>query len=285
MLQLRGGAALSDFRLNKLLSSLQASVPAITAVSACYYHFVETDTNLDQEQRAILDKLLTYGEPYDEQEGQALHSLLVIPRPGTISPWSSKATDIAHNCGLTAIRRIERGILYGFEAKRSLSQDESLGLHAAIHDRMTEAVFTSLDEAEALFVHHSPGEMTCVDVLGGGREALQRANRDLGLALAEDEIDYLVDNFQLLGRNPADVELMMFAQANSEHCRHKIFNADWIIDGEPQSRSLFNMIRNTHQTNPGKVLSAYSDNSAVIEGFTASRFFPQPGSGEYARHE
>jgi phosphoribosylformylglycinamidine synthase len=285
MLQLRGGAALSDFRLNKLLSSLQASVPAIAAVSACYYHFVESDTNLDQEQRAILEKLLTYGEPQDEQEEQAIHSLLVIPRPGTISPWSSKATDIAHNCGLTAIRRIERGILYGFEAKRPFSQDESLELYAAIHDRMTEAVFTSLDEAEALFVHHSPGEMTCVDVLGGGSEALQRANRDLGLALAEDEIDYLVENFQLLGRNPADVELMMFAQANSEHCRHKIFNADWIIDGKPQSRSLFSMIRNTHQTNPGRVLSAYSDNSAVIEGFTASRFFPQPGSGEYARHE
>ena len=288
MLQLRGGAALSDFRLNKLLSSLQASVPAISAVSACYYHFVETDSNLDQEQRAILEKLLTYGERHDEQDGQdeqAIHSLLVIPRPGTISPWSSKATDIAHNCGLAAIRRIERGIFYSFGAKRALSQDESLALHPLIQDRMTEAVYASLDEAEALFIHHSPTEMTSVDVLGGGREALQRANRDLGLALAEDEIDYLVENFQLLGRNPSDAELMMFAQANSEHCRHKIFNADWIIDGEPQSRSLFNMIRNTHQTNPGRVLSAYSDNSAVIEGFIASRFFPKAGSGEYARHE
>ena len=285
MLQLRGGAALSDFRLNKLFSSLQASVPAISAVSACYYHFIETDTNLDQEQQFILDKLLTYGEPHDDQDEQATHSLLVIPRPGTISPWSSKATDIAHNCGLIAIRRIERGILYSFEARRALTQDESLALHPAIHDRMTEVVYASLDEAEALFIHHSPTEMSCVDVLGGGREALQRANRDLGLALAEDEIDYLLDNFQLLGRNPADVELMMFAQANSEHCRHKIFNADWIIDGKPQSRTLFNMIRNTHQTNPGRVLSAYSDNSAVIEGFTASRFFPKPGSGEYTRHE
>ena len=285
MLQLRGGAALSDFRINKLLSSLQASVPAITAVSACYYHFIETDTNLDQEQQGILEKLLTYGESHDIQQAQAIHSLLVIPRPGTISPWSTKATDIAHNCGLATIRRIERGILYSFETERPLSQEESLALHPAIHDRMTEAVYASLDEAEALFVHHSPAEMTSVDVLGGGREALQRANRELGLALAEDEIDYLVDNFQLLGRNPADVELMMFAQANSEHCRHKIFNADWVIDGEPQDRSLFSMIRNTHQTNPGRVLSAYSDNSAVIEGFTASRFFPQPGSGEYARHE
>ena len=288
MLQLRGGAALSDFRLNKLLSSLQASVPAISAVSACYYHFVETDSNLDQEQRAILEKLLTYGEPQSEQDGQdeqAIHSLLVIPRPGTISPWSSKATDIAHNCGLATIRRIERGVFYSFGAKRALRQDESLALHPLIHDRMTEALYASLDEAEALFIHHSPTEMTSVDVLGGGREALQRANRDLGLALAEDEIDYLVENFQLLGRNPSDAELMMFAQANSEHCRHKIFNADWIIDGEPQSRSLFNMIRNTHQTNPGRVLSAYSDNSAVIEGFTASRFFPKAGSGEYARHE
>jgi phosphoribosylformylglycinamidine synthase len=285
MLQLRGGAALSDFRLNKLLSSLQASVPAISAVSACFYHFVESDTNLDQKQHTILEKLLTYGESHDIQQAQATHSLLVIPRPGTISPWSTKATDIAHNCGLVTIRRIERGILYSFKAERPLSQDESLALHSAIHDRMTEAVYASLDEAEALFVHHSPAEMTSVDVLGGGREALQRANRELGLALAEDEIDYLVDNFQLLGRNPADVELMMFAQANSEHCRHKIFNADWVIDGEPQDRSLFSMIRYTHQTNPGRVLSAYSDNSAVIEGFTASRFFPTPASGQYARHE
>ena len=285
MLQLRGGAALSDFRLNKLLSSLQASVPAINTVSACYYHFVETDTNLGHEQQGVLEKLLSYGEPYDIQLGQTNHSLLVIPRPGTISPWSSKATDIAHNCGLATIRRIERGILYSFGAERPLSQEESLALHPAIHDRMTEAVYASLDEAEALFIHHSPAEMTSVDVLVGGREALQRANRDLGLALAEDEIDYLVDNFQLLGRNPADVELMMFAQANSEHCRHKIFNADWIIDGEPQDRSLFSMIRNTHQTNPGRVLSAYSDNSAVIEGFSASRFFPRPDTGEYTRHQ
>jgi phosphoribosylformylglycinamidine synthase len=209
----------------------------------------------------------------------------VVPRPGTISPWSSKATDIAHNCGLTTVCRIERGILYSFESIQALSQAELLALYPALHDRMTEVVFSSLDEAEALFIHHSPTEMTCVDVLGGGREALQRANRELGLALAEDEIDYLVDNFQLMRRNPTDVELMMFAQANSEHCRHKIFNADWIIDGEPQTRSLFSMIRNTHQTNPGRVLSAYSDNSAVIEGFSAGRFFPLPGGGEYTRHE
>jgi phosphoribosylformylglycinamidine synthase len=284
MLQLRGGAALSDFRLTKLLAALQEAVSAITAVRACYYHFVETDTNLNQQQRAILDQLLTYGESLAPHTAAQYH-LLVVPRPGTISPWSSKATDIAHNCGLTTVCRIERGIFYSFEASQALSQPQLVSLFPVLHDRMTEVVFSSLDDAEALFIHHSPSEMTSVDVLGGGREALQRANRELGLALAEDEIDYLVENFQLLRRNPTDVELMMFAQANSEHCRHKIFNADWIIDGEPQSRSLFGMIRNTHQTNPGKVLSAYSDNSAVIEGFTAGRFYPTPSSGEYARHE
>jgi len=284
MLQLRGGAALSDFRLTKLLAALQEAAPAITAVRACYYHFVETEASLSPQQQAILVQLLAYGEPLAPHTA-AQQGLLVVPRPGTISPWSSKATDIAHNCGLTTVCRIERGILYSFEATRALSQTELLALYPALHDRMTEVVFSSLDEAEALFIHHSPSEMTSVDVLGGGREALQRANRELGLALAEDEIDYLVDNFQLLRRNPTDVELMMFAQANSEHCRHKIFNADWIIDGEPQSRSLFSMIRNTHQTNPGRVLSAYSDNSAVIEGFSAGRFFPTPGSGEYCRHE
>ena len=284
MLQLPGGAALSDFRLTKLLAALQEAVPAITAVRACYYHFIETDANLRQQQRDILDQLLAYGEPV-AQHSDSWCSLLVVPRPGTISPWSSKATDIAHNCGLGMVYRIERGILYSFETSRSLTQVELVSLYPLLHDRMTEVVFNSLDEAETLFVHHTPAEMTCVDVLGGGREALQRANRDLGLALAEDEIDYLVENFQLMRRNPTDVELMMFAQANSEHCRHKIFNADWIIDGEPQPRSLFNMIRNTHQAHPGRVLSAYSDNSAVIEGFNAGRFFPSPADGEYARHE
>jgi phosphoribosylformylglycinamidine synthase len=284
MLQLRGGAALSDFRLTKLLAALQEAVPAITAVRACFYHFVETDANLHQEQQEILNQLLAYGEPMASHT-TAQHNLLVVPRPGTISPWSTKATDIAHNCGLTMVYRIERGILYSFEVPQTLTQVELLPLYPVLHDRMTEVVFNSLDDAEALFIHHAPTEMTCVDVLGGGREALQRANRELGLALAEDEIDYLVENFQILRRNPTDVELMMFAQANSEHCRHKIFNADWIIDGEQQTRSLFNMIRNTHQTHPGRVMSAYSDNSAVIEGFTADRFFPTPGNGVYARHE
>ncbi len=284
MLQLRGGAALSDFRVAKLLAALQEAVPAISAVHASYYHFIETDANLREQQLHILEQLLAYGEAVS-QDIDARHSLLVVPRPGTISPWSSKATDIAHNCGLGMVCRIERGILYSFESARPLHQPELLSLYPLLHDRMTEVVFSSLDDAEALFVHHAPGEMTCVDVLGGGREALQRANRDLGLALAEDEIDYLVENFQLLRRNPSDVELMMFAQANSEHCRHKIFNADWIIDGEPQPRSLFSMIRNTHQTHPARVLSAYSDNSAVIEGCSAGRFFPRPVDGEYARHE
>ncbi len=284
MLQLRGGAALSDFRLNKLLSSIQAEVPAVTAISSQYIHFVALERGLSEREQQVLAQLLDYGEG----RGSDIRSgcqRLVIPRPGTISPWSSKATDIAHNCGLDAVQRIERGIVYGIESHTPLTDTDYLRLYPYLHDRMTEVVRVSLEEAEALFFQHQPSPMKQVDILGGGRDALQVANQELGLALAEDEIDYLVENFQAMGRNPTDVELMMFAQANSEHCRHKIFNADWVIDGQPQKHSLFNMIRNTHRTHPGRVLSAYSDNSAVVAGFTAGRFFPDAASGEYAYHQ
>ena len=284
MLQLRGGRALSDFRLHKLLASLQAVVPGIRDVNAVHYHFVDVLRQPDAEALDRLKVLLDYAEPARELPA-ANETLLVVPRPGTISPWSSKATDIAHNCDLGMIERIERGVLYEFAVDAAFTPGQFAAIAPLLHDRMTETVFASLDEAAALFVHHEPKPLQRVDVLGGGREALATANREWGLALADDEIDYLVENFRALGRNPTDVELMMFAQANSEHCRHKIFNADWIIDGQRQEHSLFAMIRNTHQQYPGRVLSAYSDNSAVIEGFTAPRFFPAPGSGEYARHE
>ncbi len=277
MLQLRGGRALSDFRLRKLLSTLQAEVPGIRDVTAVHYHFVEVLQQPDAAAMERLKVLLDYGEPARELP-DAQETLLVVPRPGTISPWSSKATDILHNCDLGMVERVERGVLYAFAVDAPFTPEQFRAIAPHLHDRMTEAVFTSLDEAEALFVHHEPKPLQSVDVLGGGRAALEQANREWGLALADDEIDYLVENFRALGRNPTDVELMMFAQANSEHCRHKIFNADWIIDGERQDKSLFAMIRNTHQQNPGRVLSAYSDNSAVIEGFTAPRFFPAPGS-------
>ena len=206
--------------------------------------------------------------------------LLVVPRIGTISPWSSKATDVAHNCGLGAVRRIERGIWYTVAGP---VHDEP-ALRAALHDRMTESVLASEAEAERLFAHAQPRALEAIDVLGGGRGAIEVANLNLGLALAPDEIDYLAESFRALGRNPMDVELMMFAQANSEHCRHKIFNADFMLDGEKQPRSLFQMIRCSTEASPTGVLSAYRDNAAVMEGPEADRFFPDPGSNVYAFH-
>ncbi len=288
MLRLRGGQALSAFRLQRLTETLSRRVPGITRVYAEFIHFADLERGLEPAQHAVLERLLRYGAPAQEPPAGGTQ-LLVVPRPGTISPWSSKATDIAHNCGLDSLRRLERGIVYTFAGKTGPVaglDDHCLNLiKPLLHDRMTEAVFTSLDEAEGLFRQEAPAALASVDVLGGGRAALERANTELGLALAEDEIDYLVENFRLLGRNPTDVELMMFAQANSEHCRHKIFRADWIIDGQAQPHSLFAMIRNTHETHPGRVLSAYHDNSAVMSGWPASRFCPRPADGQYERLE
>jgi phosphoribosylformylglycinamidine synthase len=284
MLQLPGGLALSDFRKNKLLTSLQTVVPAITEIQANYMHFVDVDKTLDSDAKAVLDSLL-----HTESQAPTLNSneslFLVIPRPGTISPWASKATDIAHNCGLSDVRRIERGILYHVVSDNSLDTAEWQAISALLHDRMTESVFSDIEEAQRLFYQSEPAPLSSIDILTGGSEALRKANTDLGLALAEDEIDYLVENFKTMNRNPTDVELMMFAQANSEHCRHKIFNADWVIDGKEQKKSLFSMIRNTHEKNPGGVLSAYHDNSAVMKGSKAGRFFAEPQSHQYEYHE
>ena len=280
MLLLAGSPALSPFRLERLLESVQAQVPAVQAVTTRYVHFADCEQALDGDEMQVLERLLTYG-PRAEAGEPAGALFLVAPRPGTISPWSSKATDIAHNCGLGKIRRIERGVACYVESGAPLGEAEEAALRALIHDRMTEVVLATLEEADVLFRQAQPASLTCVDVLGGGREALVAANLSLGLALAEDEIDYLVESFQELGRNPSDVELMMFAQANSEHCRHKIFNADWIIDGQPQERSLFQMIRNTYQCNPGGILSAYRDNAAVMEGLRAGRFYPDPETQSY----
>ena len=204
--------------------------------------------------------------------------LLVVPRFGTVSPWSTKATDIAHVCGLRTVQRIERGVAYFLDGSRPLTAAERGHAAAQIHDRMTESVLDTLEAAVGLFQHAAPQPLATVPVLAAGRAALEQANKNLGLALSEDEIDYLVDAFQRqLRRDPTDVELMMFAQANSEHCRHKIFNADWIIDGERSDKTLFGMIRNTHRLNPQGVLSAYRDNAAVIEGSPGRRWFVQAG--------
>ncbi|MBZ4421937.1 phosphoribosylformylglycinamidine synthase [Myxococcus sp. RHSTA-1-4] len=280
---LRGAPALSDFRLAKLLARCRERVPSVSSVYAEFVHFLDASAPLTEGEQATLRRLLEYG-PHVAAGERAGSLLLVVPRPGTISPWSSKATDIAHNCGLgDKVRRMERGTAFFVAGPggRALEPAELERLAPVLHDRMTQAVMARLEDAAILFEAHTPRPLTTVDVLGGGRAALASANRDLGLALAEDEIDYLVARFTELKRNPTDVELMMFAQANSEHCRHKIFNASWTIDGKPRERSLFQAIKNTYARNKEGVLSAYKDNAAVIEGFEVDRFFPHPETGEW----
>lgn len=278
MLILRGAPALSAFRHGKLLEQLTSKVPAVTGLYAEFAHFADVTGVLNTDEEQVLARLLKYGPSVAVQEPSG-KLFLTIPRFGTISPWSSKASDIARNCGLAKIQRLERGIAYYVSGE--LSEADSVAVAALLHDRMTQLVLSTLEDAAALFSHAQPKPLTAVDILGGGRAALEQANQDLGLALAEDEIDYLVKSFNDLGRNPHDIELMMFAQANSEHCRHKIFNASWDIDGESQDKSLFGMIKNTYQMHSDGVLSAYKDNASVIEGFSAGRFFPNPESRQY----
>ncbi|MBQ56779.1 MAG: phosphoribosylformylglycinamidine synthase [Pseudomonadaceae bacterium] len=279
MLILRGAPALSAFRHGKLLELLTSKVPAVTGLYAEFAHFADVTGVLTADEEQVLARLLKYGPsvPVQEPSGRLF---LSVPRFGTISPWSSKASDIAHNCGLAKIQRLERGIAYYVSGELDAAQAQVV--ESLLHDRMTQLVLDNLQDAAALFSHASPKPLTVVDILTGGRAALEQANVELGLALAEDEIDYLVTSFTGLGRNPHDIELMMFAQANSEHCRHKIFNASWDIDGQAQEKSLFGMIKNTYQMHNEGVLSAYKDNAAVIVGSTAGRFFPNPETRQYA---
>jgi phosphoribosylformylglycinamidine synthase len=291
MLILRGAPALSPFRIHKLLDALRAAGIPARALSAEFHHVAEIDGELSDAERSILEKLLTYGPT---RAAQPVHGLLqiVAPRPGTISPWSSKATDIARICGLNRVKRIERVIAYRIDVDLQALKQPALHVSPAqlatirgkIHDRMTQAVFNDFGQLDALFRHEQPRPMTSVPVLAQGRTALVEANRSLGLALADDEIDYLVKAFQGLGRDPNDIELMMFAQANSEHCRHKIFNATWTLDGTAQDRSLFQMIKNTYQLHSDGILSAYKDNAAVLAGSKGGRFYVDPRTGEYAAH-
>jgi phosphoribosylformylglycinamidine synthase len=275
MLQITGAPALSSFRIAKLLDLLRAREPAVTGLDSRFVHFVDLERPLTARERGILDRLLTYGPRMEESNDESGAVVFVVPRGGTISPWSSKATDIARVCGLTPVLRVERGIEYRIHASRALSREQLGALAAALFDRMTEMVLFDPSEAERLFGHAQPRPLARVS-LAPGRAALEEANKALGLALSADEIDYLLEAFRRLGRDPSDVELMMFAQANSEHCRHKIFNADWIIDGTRREKSLFAMIRNTHAKSPRGVLSAYRDNAAVIEGTAGVRYFPDP---------
>ncbi|WP_376748766.1 phosphoribosylformylglycinamidine synthase [Kosakonia cowanii] len=274
---------MSAFRINKLLARFQATNLPVSNIYAEYTHFADLNAALTEEEYARLQRLLKYG-PSLSSHTPTGKLLLVTPRPGTISPWSSKATDIAHNCGLEKINRLERGVAYYVEAA-SLTDAQWQEVAAQLHDRMMESVFNAEADAARLFEHHQPAPVQSVDLLGEGRQALIDANLRLGLALAEDEIDYLHDAFTRLGRNPNDIELYMFAQANSEHCRHKIFNADWVIDGQPQPKSLFKMIKNTFEKTPDFVLSAYKDNAAVMEGSAVGRFYADRAEGCYDFHQ
>ncbi len=290
MLIFPGKSAYSLFALQKLVTSLQQIDIVLHLVSANFLHLVELTDDSEQlsaGEKQLLTRLLDYGPSHSPddldstQDGSLLAQsscLYITPRPGTISPWSSKATDIALNCGLAKIRRLERGIEIHIVG---LSEANKLQVLTLLHDRMTQAIFTHPDQLVSLFQNQSPKTFTTISVQQQGREALSEANRTLGLALAEDEIDYLLSSFQILGRDPTDVELMMFAQANSEHCRHKIFNASWSIDGKAQEHSLFAMIRNTYNHNSDGVLSAYKDNAAVFAGSVGGRYFPNPKTNIY----
>lgn len=282
MLQMIGRSAHSTFRLAKLLSLLQENNSNITALRSQYRYFIDTkdEHQLTESEQDCLVSLLEAKVSADSAEA-AEAFFLVTPRPGTISPWSSKATDIVHNSGLDTVDRVERGVAFFVESSESLSMAQWKTISGLLHDRMIESVFTTEDEADRLFMHSASRPLVMIDIISGGREALEQANTTMGLALAEDEIDYLVDNFSTMGRNPSDAELMMFAQANSEHCRHKIFSADWVVDGDPQPETLFNMIRNTHSKNPEGVITAYSDNSSVIAGSKSDRFQVDMRTNQY----
>ena len=282
---LRGRQAFSKFRFDKLLKQVQAIDPQIGEISAVFWHFVELNKQLSAEQVMQLDRILSYG-PKESKLVDDIADFIVIPRLGSISPWASKATDIAKACGLLEVSRIERGVVWSFKTKRhqSVAQSTLTRIVPMVHDRMTETLLVDIHDAQKLFRHVQPQPLRTIPVLKEGRSALEDCDREMGLALSTDEIDYLQHNFELIGRDPTDVELMMFAQANSEHCRHKIFNASWIIDGQVQDYSLFGMIRETHRKTPKGTIVAYSDNSAIMEGTKVSSFRAMP-DGRYGHVE
>ena len=282
---LRGVSALSGFRVEKLLQKAAALGLPQADLKSEFWYFVHSTADLDgaavEKMQALLEAKRVENVP---QVSEGLHLFLITPRIGTISPWSSKSTDIAHNCGLDGVERIERGM--AVYVSGSLHDNERAQWASLLHDRMTESVLPDFQSAEQLFAAHEDQSFDTVDVLGGGRAALEAADKNMGLALSSDEMDYLVKNYRALNRNPSDVELMMFAQANSEHCRHKIFNADFILNGEKQEKSLFRMIRDTHEVSPQGTVVAYKDNSSVIEGAQIERFYPNADQGQaYGFHK
>ncbi len=281
MLILPGNRALSEFRINKLLEQVRNKAPEVYEIKSIFVHFLKVGRELAPVEAKTLASLLSESgqHPCQLPEGELF---VITPRPGTISPWSSKATDILHNSALEVVERIERGKIISIGCNKPLAREVRQDIAALLYDRMTEAVFDDLESAAILFAEHEPKPLQVIKLGKQAKAALAKANLSLGLALSDDEIMYLVDRYKEIGRDPTDVELMMFAQANSEHCRHKIFNADWSIDGREQDLSLFSMIRNTHKKHPDGVLSAYSDNAAVLRGPEAQLFYPAPASRVYA---
>ena len=274
-LRLDASRALSDFRTERLLKKIQKICPEVVTLNSRYIHFVNVDGALSSEEFHTLVSILDYGE--EAIVTASTERFMVIPRLGTISPWASKATDIVHNCGLRKVLRVERGTCYELILKGNavLKPEEREAVAAVLHDRMPESVVSPDVNPAIVFADAKGKSMQSIDIIGKGREALEKANIELGLALNEDEIQYLIDAFTKLNRNPTDVELMMFAQANSEHCRHKIFNASWTIDGEKKDKSLFSMIRETHKAHPEGTIVAYSDNAAIFEGGDTARMYPR----------
>lgn len=280
--ELNGARALSDFRAARVLAALQRVSSNIEAVSGRFVHFVHASRELTKAEEERLASLLTYGDAAEDVRADL--AFMVVPRLGTISPWASKATDIVKNCGIEGVLRVERGTVYSLALKAPLTEEEAAQAAGVLHDRMTESVVARDFPAENLFVELEGRPMATVALVEEGRPALERANVEVGLALSPDEIDYLTDAFTKIGRNPTDVELMMFAQANSEHCRHKIFNARWTVDGEEREETLFGMIRRTHKMAPQGTITAYADNAAIFEGAEVTRLYPRPGSGnEFGR--
>ena len=274
-----GGNALSPFRAAALLVRLQRAVPGATGVGARHVHVVASEAALDGETAATVERLLTYGPPPGpDPEGAHLATVVVSPRLGTLSPWASKATDIAHNCGVD-VRRVERVTEYRVATDEPLTDEQWAAVADLLHDRMTETALPSLDATAALFEEREAEPMERVDVLRRGRAAVEDADAAYGLALSDDEVDYLVEAFTGLGRNPSDVELMMFAQANSEHCRHKIFNADFVVDGDAKARSLFGMIRHTEEVAGAGTVVAYKDNASIMQGGPVTRWVPEVPDG------
>ena len=280
--ELNGARALSDFRAARVLAALQRVSSNIEAVSGRFLHFVHASRELTKAEEERLASLLTYGDAAEDVRADL--AFMVVPRLGTISPWASKATDIVKNCGIEGVLRVERGTVYNLALKAPLTEEEAKAAAGVLHDRMTESVVDRTFPGEKLFVELEGRPLATVALVEEGRPALERANVEMGLALSADEIDYLTEAFTKIGRNPTDVELMMFAQANSEHCRHKIFNASWTIDGQDREETLFGMIRRTHKMAPQGTITAYADNAAIFEGAEVTRLYPRPGSGnEFGR--